>query len=151
MGIRIFAAGRSLRSTRATATQNRPFGLAAGFRASRAIPQQVIIVSFAFKEQRFRYHGAAVGLCDKPEAATIAGMATLEFAGAGNPPNLGGALVGEATALNLFLFDPHGLSHECNNKRKERNPNGRLNDYRDTAAGWPLMAALLDLNRAASL
>jgi len=130
--------------------ENCLFGLAAGFRHSECIPDEVIIVSFAFKEQRFRYHAAALGLLEKGSLEGIPGIPSLEFAGTGNPPNLGGALVGEAKALNLFLFDPHGLSAECNQKRQERNPQGRVNDYREALAGWPLIAALLDLNRAAS-
>lgn len=131
--------------------ENCLFGLAAGFSVSQAIPTEVVMVSFAFKGQRFGYHAAAMGLI--PEGVNDRAskdVPKFRFVGVGNPPGLGGALVGEANAVKLFLFDPHGLSAECNSKRTERNPLNRQHNYSESVAGWPLITSLLKLNQSVS-
>lgn len=131
--------------------ENCLFGLAAGYSASQSIPAEVVMVSFAFKSQRFGYHAAAMGLV--PEGTNNLApedVPKFRFVGVGNPPGLGGALIGEANAVKLFLFDPHGLSAECNLKRTERNPLNRQHNYSEGAVGWPLIASLLVLNKSLS-
>lgn len=130
--------------------ENCLFGLAAGFCKSGRIPDEVVMVSFKFKEQRFCYHAASIGLAAMIDPVVSSAIPKFTFVGVGNPPNLGGALVGEAKALDLFLFDPHGLSKECNEKRKDRNPKGRFNNYQEGVASWPLVASLISVNNAAS-
>ena len=130
--------------------ENLLYGCAAAFAKSQVIPERVAMISFAFKRRRFEYHAAAIGLMPERLLSAAAGPAltpVFEYIGEGDPPDLKGALAGEAAALNLFLLDPHGLSAECRTKRAGRNPTGAHPPVVPAGAGWPLLAALLDLNK----
>ena len=130
--------------------ENLLLGCAAAYVKSQIVPARVAMISFAFKRRRFEYHAAAIGLMPERLLAPGAGTAAtpvFDFLGEGDPPDLKGALAGEAAALNLFLFDPHGLSAECRAKRAGRNPTGAPPPVVTADARWPLLMALLDLNK----
>ena len=130
--------------------ENLLFGCAAAFAKSQVVPERVAMISFAFKRRRFEYHAAAIGLMPERLRSGAAGPTptpVFDFIGEGDPPDLKGALAGEAAALNLFLLDPHGLSAECRAKRAGRNPTGAHPPVVPAGGRWPLLAALLDLNK----
>ena len=104
-------------------------------------PASIMIVGWAFKEERFNLHRTTIGWTS-PYA----------YIGVNNPVDLDGALKGEKDALDAFDEDPFGTNlapagtpaekrgHFLGEKRRERNPFRRVPPYATTC---PELADLL--------
>jgi hypothetical protein len=82
-------------------------------------PQKIRVVSWAFKEERFGLHRDALRFPKE----------RLEFVGANQPVDLGGAQKGEAKAIAAFKADPYGTGDDLGRKRADRDPFHRVNPY----------------------
>jgi DUF218 domain len=132
--------------------ENLLFGCAAAFETVQSVPDLVAVVSFKFKERRFNFHAASIGLV--PEwlqvpADAMNELPAFRFEGVGNPPDFLRAEAGEEQAMRLFTVDPHGVSSLCRGKRNARNPTGARQTYFESVGEWPLLRALLELNALA--
>jgi len=82
-------------------------------------PQQIRVVSWAFKERRFGLHREALRFPDS----------RFEFHGANQPEDLVGAEKAEAKAIAAFEKDPYGTGDDLGKKRVDRNPFCRMSPY----------------------
>jgi hypothetical protein len=98
--------------------------------ATGRYPRSLDVVSWAFKEARFRLHREALRF---PESG-------FRFHGVNQPADLAAAQRGEATALAAFRADPHGTGDALGAKRANRNPFARQPPY---PVSCPDMAGLL--------
>ncbi len=106
--------------------ENLRFGLWRFHDALGGWPAEVFVVGWAFKQQRFQCHAAALGW--PPER--------FHYRGVNNPPDMAAAQAGEAQALRDFLADPHGQRGRLAAKRQSRNPFGRQPPAHWQALGW---------------
>jgi hypothetical protein len=104
--------------------ENVLFGICRFKECTRRYPELIHVVSWAFKEERFESHRAAVRWADS--------SAAYRFHGVNNPVDLDGARKGEAEALALFRDDPFGTEGKLAQKRIERNPFARHHPYFDS-------------------
>ncbi len=82
-------------------------------------PNHITMVTFAFKERRFRLHREALRI---PENM-------ITFVGANNPEDIELALKGEARAIKLMEYDPYCSHDELLEKKNQRNPWKRQHGY----------------------
>jgi hypothetical protein len=99
--------------------ENLLFGICRYKQAAGIHPRRTTIVSWAFKQQRFDFHRATLGL---PSDGFV-------FEGVENPPDLGAALAGEQRTLDEFRRDPFGEGELLAAKRKQRNPFQNQHDF----------------------
>lgn len=92
-------------------------------------PDRVTLISWAFKRERFHQHREAIRW---PHAR-------FEFDGPNDPAGLAQALEAEARAREAYAADPYSGSEMFAEKRKMRNPFGRLHPY---AASSPALGDL---------
>jgi hypothetical protein len=85
-------------------------------------PARLTAVSWAFKEERFRLHCAALRWPAE----------RFNFVGANNPRDMAGAQAGENKALEQFRRDPYGALAPLSDKRTARNPFHREPPYAQT-------------------
>lgn len=98
-----------------------------------SVPERVIVVSWKFKEERFRFHSFSIHW---PRAR-------FEFFGVGSPENLQEAIAAEKRTLQQFIKDPSGYGNEHSNlgaKKDARNPYRRQHGY---AISCPDLAIVL--------
>lgn len=86
-------------------------------------PEKLVVVSWAFKAERFSLH---VEACRFPSDQ-------YQFVGANNPDDMTSALRGEAKTIEGFRKDPYGTQDPFLKKRQERNPFRRGIPYLLTA------------------
>lgn len=94
-------------------------------------PDQVTLVSWEFKRERFDMHRRAI--CWPGERYT--------YLGPNNPPHLDQALAAEQRARAKYAADPYSSGPEFRSKRIERNPYRRQHGYRHSC---PEVVALLE-------
>jgi hypothetical protein len=83
-------------------------------------PRKVIVISWAFKQERFDRHRIAIGFpADR-----------FEFQGVNQPVGLGSALRGEEVTLRAFMQNRYGSDGELAAKRTARNPFNRMHAFR---------------------
>jgi hypothetical protein len=82
-------------------------------------PERVTVVSWAFKQERFGMHAAAIRLPGGRFA----------YSGPNNPVDLRQALAAETLARAKYAADPYSSGAEFAAKRKERNPFRRRHGY----------------------
>lgn len=82
-------------------------------------PENVSLVSWRFKKNRFEMHRKTLDIEDS----------SFTYIGVGNPVDLDSALKGEDKTLQLFKKNPHGECPEIREKRRERNPFQRICPY----------------------
>lgn len=87
-------------------------GVHAFWELAGRFPDRVVIVGWAFKEERFRQHASALGIS----------RSKIDYHGVNNPPenDLPGAERGEAATRAAFLEDPFGERGDLAKKRLER-------------------------------
>lgn len=83
-------------------------------------PNDVVVVSWAFKRERFDLHRATIRFP----------VDRFQFVGVGTPQDQGAARRGERAALAAFAECPYGNFGELATKRAARNPFGRQHPYR---------------------
>jgi hypothetical protein len=107
---------------------------------TKRMPEEIVICSWGFKEDRYRFHADTLGLAIKRDAVRYLGV---------NDPEgdaLAKALEGEKRTMKDFILTPHGDSGILLAKRKERDKLG-LGDkpYKDykvqEAFTWLRLAA----------
>jgi len=99
--------------------ENLLFGLARFHQAAGTWPEQVALVSWAFKEERFALHREAI--------RWPAGR--YQYIGAGDPPEREQAVAAEARNRAAYVLDPYSASPEFRAKKAARNPFGRVHGY----------------------
>jgi hypothetical protein len=99
--------------------ENLLFGICRFREYTGAYPDQVTMVSWAFKEERFGQHREAIGFP----------AAQFRYAGPNNPRDLEQALASERNALQSYARDPYSSGERYRAKRAERNPFRRQNGY----------------------
>lgn len=82
-------------------------------------PEQVTMVSWAFKERRFGLHREAI----------VFPADRFRYAGPNNPRDLEQALASERSAIEAYTRDPYSSGERFRRKRDERNPFRRRNGY----------------------
>ena len=83
-------------------------------------PEQITVVSWAFKRGRFELHRQAIRF---PKNKFV-------FEGINNPVDLEGAIKGEEkNGIGPFSEDPYGSTDPLASKRKKRNPFNRQHGY----------------------
>lgn len=99
--------------------ENLHFGIFRFRELTGRLPVRVTVVSWAFKRERFDLHRAAVGFpADR-----------FDYLGVNDPESLADALAGEAKTIELFKADPRGETGLLAEKRRQRNPFGRVAPY----------------------
>lgn len=100
--------------------ENLLFGIARFFEVAGRMPEQVTVVSWEFKRERFaRLHREAIGW---PEEQ-------FRYVGANDPEAIGQALAAEERARAKYAADPYSLGEEFRAKKAERNPFRRQHGY----------------------
>lgn len=94
--------------------ENLLFSVCRFFECTDRYPERVAVVSWAFKQERFDHHRAALRF---PRDR-------FQFIGANDPPQLETARQGEVATLALFAQDPYGATQDgaLARKRRARNP-----------------------------
>src|SRR5450759_1424537 len=87
-------------------------------------PERVEVVTWAFKEERFNLHRAALRWPNDRFA----------FVGVGYPDALSLAKEGEGRVLEAFRVDPYGIGSTLAGKRADRNPLRRRHGYSASCA-----------------
>ena len=114
--------------------ENLLFGICRFYEACGKYPKKISVVSWAFKEKRFKLHADSIR------------FENLDFRGVNNPQDLDSANKGEEKAIKDFLADPYGTRRnnkeekDANNKiisylgdkRYDRNPFNRQHHYKDS-------------------
>ncbi len=103
--------------------ENLLFGLLRFGELTGTFPERVTVVGWAFKRERFDLHRAAVGFPTEK----------FDYRGVNDPADLAGALAGEAKTIELFKADPRGETGVLAEKRRQRNPFGRVAPYVQTS------------------
>lgn len=109
------------------------FGIARFIEAVGNRPEHLTIVTWAFKERRFRYHAWCIRWP----------MARFCFDGSGVPSDVEQAKAAEEKTLERFVEDPTGhgnVSSVLSKKKQRRNPYHRQHGY---LTSCPTMAAVL--------
>jgi len=104
--------------------ENLLFGICRFFQCVHRFPGSVKMVTWAFKETRFRMHCRAIRY---PESR-------FEVIGVNNPVDLEAAEQGERRAIALFSRDPCGKGEILGGKREQRNPFHRQHPYAAVSA-----------------
>lgn len=99
--------------------ENLLFGLARFQQLFDGVPEQVTVVGWAFKRERFDLHRAAIGFPSD----------RFEYLGVNDPVDLAGALAGEGKTIELFKSAPRGETGVLAEKRHQRNPFDRTPPY----------------------
>ncbi len=111
--------------------ENLLFGICRFHEFAGGWPEQVTLVSWAFKERRFGLHREAIRW---PEHR-------FRYAGPNNPRKLEQALDSERNATIAYTADPYSSGARFRAKRDERNPFRRQNGYAISCPGVaPLLA-----------
>lgn len=111
--------------------ENLLFGIARFYECTGRKPSLVTAISWAFKDQRFELHRAAI---DFPPSC-------FKFIGIGYPHDREAARAGEDRTLSQFRVDPYGTGPELGLKRADRNRFRRTPPYR---VSCPPLAPLLE-------
>lgn len=111
--------------------ENLTFGICRFWQLTGKEPANVRVVSWSFKEERFRFHAKTLRLNNR-----------FEYFGVNDPDDLDGAKIGESKALKLFFESPEGTSGVLLKKRIERNFGDREHGYQDCPAYSSLIERL---------
>lgn len=99
--------------------ENVLFSLARFREYTGTYPGRMTVVSWAFKDERFKLHVEACRFpCDR-----------YTFVGVNNPDDMASALRGEAKTIERFCKDPYGTHDSLLEKRRAREHSGRLISY----------------------
>lgn len=99
--------------------ENLLFSVARFQQITGCYPRHVTMVSWAFKQERFDRHRAAIRFP----------AAQFHFEGVNQPDDLQTALAGERATLELFRQHPYGNAGPLAAKRAARNPLGRVHNF----------------------
>ncbi len=99
--------------------ENLLFGVCRFKEFTGAYPQKVSLVSWAFKEERFHLHRAAIGWPAERFA----------YDGPNNPDDIEQALRAEQYAIRNYTADPYSSTEKYVRKKAERNPFRRQHGY----------------------